>query len=150
MMEAVIKKRLSLLPLQSLLEVSAIASADIQGYSHDHNVRYHHCTPNQYDRLSERFDLALVHDIEGFPLTQMRPCVGLLKNLLSERIWLLVARDYCPAEEWISLGFKHDTIPGQSGDQLDSYSYNLETYNHKRDWNNSRFWANPEHWDKRF
>lgn len=149
-METLIKRRLASLPLQSLLEVSTAASEELRDHCFAKNILYRHTQLDQCKEMAERFDFALVHDIEAFSLEQVRPCIGLLKNLLSERVWLLVNQSYCPTEEWISLGFKRDLLPENNALGKDSYHYNLETYNYKRDWNNTRFWANPEHWNKRF
>lgn len=150
MMERLIEKRLASLPLQSVVEVSAGTSEALREYCIANSILYRHSKPDQCSEMTERFDLALVHDVEAFSLAQVRPCIGLLKNLLSERVWLLINQGYCPTEEWIGLGFKRDLLPENSTPGKDSYHYNLETYNYKRDWNNTRFWANPEHWDKRF
>lgn len=147
---SLVSERLAALPLQSLLEVSASASPAVRHYCHTQNVRYQHALPTDCSDLSGRFDLALVHGLESLALSQVRPCLGILRNLLSERVWLMVKQHYCADEEWISLGFKRDPIPNLELAHLVSFSYNLETYNHKRDWNNTRYWANPEHWDKRF
>lgn len=147
---AAVTERLAALPLQSLLEISTSATPAIRDYCQAQNIRYEYAPPSDCSGLSGRFDLALVHDVEAIAPSQVRPCLGVLKNLLSERIWLIVEQDYCPNEEWISLGFKRDPVPDPKSSRTASFSYNLETYNHKRDWNNTRYWANPEHWDKRF
>lgn len=148
--EALIRDRLMTLKLASLLEVSANASPWLRETCAARGILYHHCAPTECGQVSGRFDLALVHDVELYAQIELRSAVGLLKNLLSERIWLLVAPTYCEKTHWIALGFKGDPLASGSVLPLASFSYNLETYNHKRDWNNSRFWANPEHWNKRF
>lgn len=147
---ALVQSRLTSMSLHSLLEVSPCPTQGIENHCKTQNIRYQHSLPHDCSDLTARFDLALVHQIEALPLKELRACIGLLRNLLSERVWVLVEQEYCSNEEWISLGFKRDSIPGAGTCSIASFSYNLETYNHKRDWNNTRFWANPENWDKRF
>jgi Family of unknown function (DUF6231) len=152
-MEPFFQARLASLKLRSVLEITSeeFGTPSISDYCQLHNIQYRHTQPQSCPDIKERFDLAIVHHIETTEITSLRTCLGLLKNLISERVWLLVAQNYCQQEEWISLGFKRDSsfdaLPAQD---YASYSYNLETYNRKREWNNSRYWANPQHWDKRF
>lgn len=150
LVEVLVQERIAELPLQSLLEVTALANSAVKEVCEKYHVRYQRCSPASCSGLAQRFDLAIVHRVETLPLTEVRLCVGTLKNLLSERVWLVLEPEYGKDEEWISLGFKRDSLPRINQVEVASFSYNLETYNHKRDWNNTRFWANPENWDKRF
>ena len=47
-------------------------------------------------------------------------------------------------QSFLELGFAYD--PEISFKKI--YSYNLQTYNKKRGWNNSDGWANPENFEK--
>ena len=149
-MDKLITQRLDTLSLTSLLEVQSTPCDVIGEYCRQKQIEHVVCTYQTYQEQQRRFDIAIVHHVEPIPPHDLYPCLGLLKNLLSERVWLLTPADYGSPQEWISLGFKQDALKvGEHGDVV-SYSYNLDTYNHKREWNNTRFWANPEHWDKRF
>lgn len=148
---ALVKPLLTSLRPRSLLEVSLSPSEELEQFCHDHNICHRHCLPENCVSVTERYEMALVHNVGNCPTEQLRQTLGLLKNLLSERVWLLIDEDLGTHNTWISLGFKRDELPGAASEpSMASYSYNLDTYNHKRDWNNPRFWANPEHWDKRF
>lgn len=46
----------------------------------------------------------------------------------------------------LGLGFKRLIGPADAG----CYGYDLDRYNHTRDWNNAKYWANPERWGKDF
>lgn len=96
-----------------------------------------------------RFDLAVVYGFDDVDMEATRQLFGHLKNEICERIWALTS----PHSQWqlvdfIALGFRKDSLPAEV--PTGSYSYNLENYNHKRDWNNPRFWANPQNWHMRF
>lgn len=75
--------------------------------------------------------------------------LGRLKNLISPNILVISPRDSkWQLTEFIAMGFKGIESPPLKSNQLCGYYYDLNTYNHKRTWNNSRFWANPENFNK--
>ena len=43
---------------------------------------------------------------------------------------------------------KNFSMDGVDEDLFFCFSYNLKTYNNKRNWNNPEGWANPENFDK--
>ncbi|WP_372972461.1 DUF6231 family protein [Marinobacter sp.] len=98
---------------------------------------------------AEPHDLALVSDtLEAMDRTTGTLLLGQLRNLGNRRIAVLVD----DTSQWsltdlVALGFTRQVGgDGQGGHSL--YTYNIDTYNHKRDWNNPKYWANPEMWDK--
>ena len=57
----------------------------------------------------------------------------------------------CPGwsfTDFIGLGFRRQAELGYEDSPLTLYTYNIDSYNHKRAWNNPDNWANPEMWDK--
>lgn len=98
---------------------------------------------------THRFELAIVHVGVHTDADQLPVVIGTLKNYWSDSIWVLSEKTCDPfAEHYLALGFIREKTSNKS-DFL-RYSYNLDCYNRKRDWNNSKFWANPENWHKRF
>ena len=100
--------------------------------------------------LSRLYDLALITEtLEHLDQHSGQLLLGQLRNMGAERIALLV---HDSARQWqfrdlIGLGFKrlyHYEAPLAAT----LYAYDIATYNHRRDWNNSENWANPEMWDK--
>ncbi|MFW5824722.1 MAG: DUF6231 family protein [Marinobacter sp.] len=91
-------------------------------------------------------DLALITDtLETLAPAAGSVLLGQLRNLGNLQIAVLVSN----ASDWtfnnfIALGF----VRQASNDGYTLYTYNIDTYNHKRDWNNPKYWANPEMWDK--
>ena len=68
--------------------------------------------------------------------------VGKLKNVLAQRI-IIQTKNLKP-EELSELGFLKLELKGAEN----FYSYNLDSYNKKRNWNSPEGWANPDNFDK--
>ncbi len=99
--------------------------------------------------LSEPQDLALVSDtLEQLDKPAGVLLLGHLRNLGSQQIAVLVS-DRAPLQfnDFIGLGFVRQARFEQPVPQT-LFTYNIASYNRKRDWNNPRNWANPEMWDK--
>ncbi|MBR9910456.1 MAG: hypothetical protein GYB33_08925 [Gammaproteobacteria bacterium] len=96
------------------------------------------------------FELGVVFDyLEQQPVEEGRHLLCRLRNLKCDKVWVAVLT--CP--EWnfnsmIGLGFKREHCYSSGDSELCSYSYDIASYNRKRDWNNPKFWANPENWGK--
>ena len=68
--------------------------------------------------------------------------IGLVKNALSQKLIIFSFENI--NEDLSKLGL----IKEFSDKDLCCHSYNLKTYNTKRDWNNPKGWANPENFNK--
>ncbi len=92
-------------------------------------------------------DLALVSDtLEHLDHASGSHVLGLLRNYGTQRIAVVVpSQGLWRFNDFIAMGFR---LHAQLADGLTLYTYNLDSYNHKRDWNNPRNWANPQMWDK--
>ena len=86
-------------------------------------------------------DLCIIFDDMPISKTQ----IGLIKNILAQKMLILkTKKDDSDHQKFLELGFTHEDKITQAR----VYSYNLKTYNNKRDWNNSEGWANPENFEK--
>ena len=97
--------------------------------------------PNGDIQLQETFDICIV--LEDVMVSKIQ--LGLIKNTVAQKI--LVIRESVDDKDhqsFLELGFAYD--PEISFKKI--YSYNLQTYNKKRGWNNSDGWANPENFEK--
>jgi len=97
----------------------------------------------------EMIDLAVVSDlVESVSKKEATEWLGLLKNRYTPHIILLVDEqavdNHWHLDDYLALGFKHR---GQY-QSFTFFSYAIESYQFKRDWLNSRHWANPENFDK--
>jgi len=95
-------------------------------------------------------DLAIISDlIETLPKQEAIQWLSMVRNRYAQHLVLVVNHDIANQQGWLiadylALGLQQH---GAYGDyQL--FSYNIESYRPKRDWLNSRFWANPENYDK--
>jgi len=118
-----------------------------------HDTRSHQLTtPFSLEQLTEQvtIDLAIISDlIETLPKQEAIQWLSMVRNRYAQHLVLIVNRKVAVQQEWqiadyLALGLQqHGT---ESNYQL--FSYNIESYRPKRDWLNSRFWANPENYDK--
>lgn len=135
--------------LQSLLELGSDDCAVAEEDCRIRGIDYLHARRLNSDLFTRHFDLAIIHLGDQEDEQSTIHLVGRVKNQLSQRILVI-----CPKQpnyfenHYLSLGFIREKSSNSS--EYLSYSYNLETYNRKRDWNNARNWANPQHWHKRF
>ena len=91
--------------------------------------------------LQETFDMCIVLEDVQVSKTQL----GLIKNSVAQKIVVIrESVDNKDHKSFLELGFAFD--PEISFKKI--YSYNLQTYNKKRGWNNSDGWANPENFEK--
>jgi hypothetical protein len=100
-----------------------------------------------------RVDLAVVGDqLEYMSQKDGEALLGLLRNLHTDSLVVVYQPRLAPETlRWprngfLALGCREEGHFAQEGRELDFYSYDLVTYNFRRTWNNSRFWANPENW----
>ena len=100
--------------------------------------------PNIENIPSESFDLFIVFD--DVKVTESN--IGTIKNLISQKIVIFTnfENDGKTDKTMIKLGLQ--TELRDKTNKLKCFSYNLKTYNNKRDWNNPKGWANPENFDK--
>lgn len=120
----------------------------------DNDTKFQHLTTpfsqQQLQRISP-VDLALIsHLTESMSKAEAQQWLGKIKNQYAPHVILISHPELAAEHGWqftdyLAMGFRH--IAG-SEDGLQVFSYAIENYQPKRDWLNSRFWANPEMYDK--
>lgn len=100
--------------------------------------------------LSRTQDLALVTlTLEHLSHAQGQTFLGQLRNYGTRQIAVLEADSSgWTLSNFIGLGFKRQARFDEQEVSLSLYTYNIDSYNHKRTWNNPKNWANPEMWGK--
>jgi len=98
---------------------------------------------------NRRFDLVIVADcLEQLSLTEGQQLLGRIRNIHSNHIAVLVSptgSTAWDAAEFYAFGMrKLSVFERTESSNLILYTYAIESYNHKREWNTARFWANPE------
>lgn len=95
-------------------------------------------------------DLAIISNItETLPKAQALEWLGFVRNAHAQRVIVISEQSSSSLQGWqitdyLSLGMKHLITV----DNYQLFSYAIENYQLKRDWLNSKFWANPENFDK--
>lgn len=135
---------------KSVLAVGPSSWLALEHYCKAESIAYH-----SWDieapllKVTERYDLSVVYDFEGLDKMAVRSQLGVLKNLASSRVWAIAPETSAwTLTDFVELGFVRDKLPPEVA--AASYSYNLATYNHQREWNSPRYWANPQRWYIRF
>ncbi|MBE93735.1 DUF6231 family protein [Marinobacter sp.] len=136
-----------------------VVCGEVAGEVGDHWCRHHSESamttlntnaPNDAFPLPETQDLALVtNTLEHLSHDEGQVLLGQLRNYGTHQIAVVVTD--CPGwsfTDFIGLGFRRQAELGDEDSPLTLYTYNIDSYNHKRAWNNPDNWANPEMWDK--
>ena len=108
------------------------------------NINTLSISPNIENISTENYDLFIIFD----DIKVNEADIGTIKNLISQKIVIFTnfENDEKTDKTMIKLGFQ--TELRDKTNKLKCFSYNLKTYNNKRDWNNPKGWANPENFDK--
>ena len=103
----------------------------------------------QLDNLTS-VDLAIISDITELLSKEMATeWLAMIRNRHTQHIIVISDNEKSAQQGWqladyLALGLKH---VGSHNKQY-VYAYAIESYQPKRDWLNSRFWANPENFNK--
>ena len=108
------------------------------------NINTLSISPNIENISTENYDLFIIFD----DIKVNEADIGTIKNLISQKIVIFTnfENDERIDKTMIKLGLQ--TELRDKTNKLKCFSYNLKTYNNKRDWNNPKGWANPENFDK--
>jgi Family of unknown function (DUF6231) len=96
-------------------------------------------------------DLAVIsHLVETMDKTAAQQWLGMIKNRLAPHVILMSHAGIANNKGWqftdyLAMGFRH--MAG-TDDGLQVFTYAIENYQPRHDWLNSRYWANPELYDK--
>lgn len=110
-------------------------------------------TPYTQQQLAaiQPVELAVIsHLCEFQSPEQGQQWLGVIKNLYAPHILLISHPDIAQQQGWqftdyLAMGFRH--IAG-TDEGIQVFVYAIENYQPQKDWLNSRFWANPELFDK--
>ena len=108
------------------------------------NINTLSISPKIENISTENYDLFIIFD----DIKVNEADIGTIKNLISQKIVIFTnfENDEKTDKTMIKLGLQ--TELRDKTNKLKCFSYNLKTYNNKRDWNNPKGWANPENFDK--
>ena len=125
---------------EKLSEIAIITSVDISKLVENLSGNFN--SLNVYNKISDFCGTAEIYII--FPDAKFTfEEIGLIKNALSQKL-IIFSFEKNINEDLLRLGLVKEFY----NKDLCCHSYNLKTYNIKRDWNNPKGWANPENFDK--
>ncbi len=147
--------------LQDLIEVTHAAKPNSVVYLAKEKVpaleqlNTRHCTVRHiatgdpWETL-DRYDLGVVMDyLEHLPEVEAIQQLCRLRNLHCKRLWVSVQETpFWTLNQMVSMGFKRGVSSTKAAATVSSYHYDIDHYNHKRQWNTPKYWANPENWGK--
>lgn len=146
----------SLIPLllQLLAEEKHIESAlavELEPES-DWSGQWQYCSLKDMLNLpfTQRYDFALVNlfkeDVKKIPEHEIDQALVRLRDLFAKKMMLIADQFF--EKKLRALGFSQFVDTQQEVVGVQIWQFNILTYKHVPDWFNSKFWANPENWNK--
>lgn len=139
--------------LQLLAEEKQVETAiavELQPES-DWNGQWQYCSVKDMLNLpfTQRYDFAVVNLFtQQFSEndSQINQILVRLRDLFARKI--VVLADFKFEKQLRALGFTQISQTQQNKQLLSIWQFNILTYKHVPDWFNSKFWANPDNWNK--
>ncbi|WP_336720421.1 DUF6231 family protein [Acinetobacter soli] len=140
--------------LDDLSSEQPIHTALCIGQNIDQNsaIQWHYISVNAFLSLpfTQRYDLGFVvfdtAEMQNISETEKAQVLVRLRDLMAKRIVVVSKRQ---DEKLLrSLGFTQLIDKTLHEADFALWQFNILTYKHVPDWFNSKFWANPENWDK--
>lgn len=140
--------------LDDLSSEQPIHTALCIGQNIDQNsaIQWHYFSVNAFLSLpfTQRYDLGFVifdtAEMQNISETEKAQVLVRLRDLMAKRIVVFSKRQ---DEKLLrSLGFTQLIDKTLHEADFALWQFNILTYKHVPDWFNSKFWANPENWDK--
>ncbi|SPL70867.1 DUF6231 family protein [Acinetobacter stercoris] len=121
-------------------------------YSTNHLIQWHYFNLTEFLSLpfTQRYDLGFVlldtHQLRDISDNQKSQILVKLRDLMAKRI--VVTCQLKDEQLLRALGFTQLIDKTSHESDFALWQFNILTYKHVPDWFNSKFWANPENWDK--
>ena len=119
---------------------------------HHQSIQWTHFNVTEFLMLpfKQRYDLAVVllntEPLKILNSSKKTQILVKLRDLLAKRIVVLASME--DSQLLRSLGFTQLIEHASDDTSLAFWQFNILTYKHVPDWFNSKFWANPQNWDK--
>ena len=148
----VIASMLDDLSKQQPIQTALCIGQNLAQYDNNQSIQWYYFNVTEFLNLpfTQRYDLGLVLldspellDISDNQKSQM---LVKLRDLMAKRI--VVVSQLQDEKLLRSLGFTQLIDKTQHDSDFALWQFNILTYKHVPDWFNSKFWANPENWNK--
>lgn len=119
---------------------------------HHQSIQWTYFNASEFLMLpfTQRYDLGFVlldtPELRDLPEVQKAQMLVKLRDLLAKRIVVVSALK--DEQLMRSLGFTQLIDKTTHDQDFALWQFNILTYKHVPDWFNSKFWANPENWNK--
>jgi hypothetical protein len=140
--------------LDDLSKEQSIHTALCIGQHIDQNasIQWHYFNVTDFLNLpfTQRYDLGFVlfdtDEMQSISEVQKSQLLVKLRDLMAKRI--VVVSKFNDEKLLRSLGFTQLIDKTTHDSDFALWQFNILTYKHVPDWFNSKFWANPENWNK--
>ena len=135
-------------PIQTALCIGQ----NLEQYDNNQSIQWHYFSVTEFLNLpfTQRYDVGFVlldsQELLAISNTQKSQLLVKLRDLMAKRI--VVVSQLQDEKLLRSLGFTQLIDKTQHDSDFALWQFNILTYKHVPDWFNSKFWANPENWNK--
>ncbi|OTG77064.1 hypothetical protein B9T26_00335 [Acinetobacter sp. ANC 4169] len=148
----VITSMLDDLSKEQPIQTALCIGQNLAQYDNNQSIHWHYFNVTEFLNLpfTQRYDLGFVvmdsQELVALSDVQKSQLLVKLRDLMAKRI-VVVSR--LQDEKLLrSLGFTQLIDKTQHDSDFALWQFNILTYKHVPDWFNSKFWANPENWNK--
>ena len=135
-------------PIQTALCIGQ----NLEQYDNNKSIQWHYFSVTEFLNLpfTQRYDVGFVlldsQELLAISNTQKSQLLVKLRDLMAKRI--VVVSQLQDEKLLRSLGFTQLIDKTLHDRDFALWQFNILTYKHVPDWFNSKFWANPENWNK--
>ncbi|SDY07189.1 DUF6231 family protein [Acinetobacter kyonggiensis] len=135
-------------PIQTALCIGQ----NLEQYDNNQSIQWHHFSVTEFLNLpfTQRYDVGFVlldsQELLAISNIQKSQLLVKLRDLMAKRI--VVVSQLQDEKLLRSLGFTQLIDKTLHDRDFALWQFNILTYKHVPDWFNSKFWANPENWNK--
>jgi hypothetical protein len=135
-------------PIQTALCIGQ----NLEQYDNNQSIQWHYFSVTEFLNLpfTQRYDMGFVlldsQELLAISNTQKSQLLVKLRDLMAKRI--VVVSQLQDEKLLRSLGFTQLIDKTLHDRDFALWQFNILTYKHVPDWFNSKFWANPENWNK--
>ena len=148
----VITSMLDDLSKEQPIQTAICIGQNLNQYDTNQSIQWSYFNVSDFLNLpfTQRYDLAFVlfdtSEMQDISVQEKSQMLVKLRDLMAKRL-VVVSRLH---EEQLlrSLGFTQLIDKTTHDSDFALWQFNILTYKHVPDWFNSKFWANPENWDK--
>ncbi|WP_407304359.1 DUF6231 family protein [Acinetobacter sp.] len=148
----VIASMLDDLSKEQPIQTALCIGQNLAQYDNNQSIQWHYFTVTEFLSLpfTQRYDLGMVlldsSELLDISNVQKSQLLVKLRDLMAKRI--VVVSQLQDEKLLRALGFTQLIDKTQHDRNFALWQFNILTYKHIPDWFNSKFWANPENWNK--